>query len=281
MKDSLSFGARGPQVADLADLLAKRGYPPLPPITAAEPKFGRAIENMVLYFQMTHQGPDGDWLDVDGKVGEGTWWALKHHTGDAQRSFFREGIPDGIEGDRRSVLEAAIREHGVREDPRRPNRGNDVDKYLPKKHRAKRSSKGQPWCCYFVSWVTGQVMETHPLGGTVGSCYGAWARARRRRKRMWEPNDGREPTPGDAFLLFKQDPENGRCPGHIGFVLQVSEDGRWINTVEGNCGNRVKIGKRSLDDRSLRGFINFYRDYPPFARGMLRGARNVGRQRTR
>jgi hypothetical protein len=61
----------------------------------------------------------------------------------------------------------------------------------------------------------------------------------------------------------------------------VADDGRSFNTVEGNCGNRVKIGRRSLGDPLLRGFINIVGDRPDFLRGSLRGAKDLGTSGTR
>jgi len=275
----LCFGSKGLEVAKLVKLLTERGCAPTPPVTAARPRFGRAIENMVLYFQMTHQGPHGNWLTVDGVVGGGTWWALRNHSGPPQRSFLEVGIPEGITGHRRKVLETAVKEHGIREDPRRPNRGKEVDKFLPSSCTESSSQNGKPWCCYFTSWVTRQAFDSYPLGARVGSCHAAWRRAN--ELGQWEPNDGRVPTPGDAFVILHEDPTEGWCTGHIGFVLQVSKSGRSINTVEGNCGNRVKIGRRTLKDPLLRGFINFYGDHPEFKRGSLRGAKNLGKRSTR
>ncbi len=278
MPTTLSFGAKGPEVARLVGLLTAQGCAPRPPVTSDAPAFGVAIENMVLYFQMTHQGPDGRWLDVDGVVGGDTWWALEHASGAPQRSFLEVGIPAGISGPRRAILETAVREHGVREDASRPNRSDQVDRFFPAS-ACTSSGEGPPWCCYYVSWVTREAVGSYPLGEQIGSCHVAWKRAN--ALGLWEPNDGRSPTPGDAFLILHKDPALGWCTGHIGFVLQVSDDGRSINTVEGNCGNRVKIGRRSLGDPQLRGFINFFGDHPEFTRGSLRGARDLGTAGTR
>ena len=156
MPSTLRFGTKGSEVGKLVKLLTKQGCAPKPPVTSDEPAFGVAIENMVLYFQMTHQGPDGAWLDVDGIVGDGTWWALQNATGDPQRSFLEVGIPKGITGDRRAVLETAVREHGVRECQSRPNRGAAVDRFFPASAR-NPEDHGPPWCCFYVSWVTKQV----------------------------------------------------------------------------------------------------------------------------
>lgn len=280
MPGVLKFGSKGANVASLVRLLEERGIPPRPPVTAAEPTFGRAIENSVLYFQMTHQDEDGNWLEVDGVVGPSTWWSLKHTAERNQRSFLKAGIPKGIEGKRRGLLETAVKQHGVREDPRRRNRGKEVDKFLPTEITADKHRAGQPWCCYFVSWVAREVYGRHILGRPVASCHVAWRRAT--EKGRWIANDGRKlPTPGDAFLILHADPKKGWCTGHIGLVLQVSKDGKSINTVEGNCGDRVKIGTRHLSDPQLRGFINIVGDRPVFERGMLRGAKSLGRSRTR
>lgn len=276
----LKFGSEGPAVARLVELLTSHGCPPRPPVTSETPTFGRAIENMVLYFQMTHQGPDGQWLDVDGQVGRNTWWALENAHGAAQRSFFEAGIPAGITGTRKAILETAIREHGVREDRGRPNRGKEVDKYQPTSVTRDPHKDGQPWCAYFVSWVVKEVYGKHILGQPVASVWTAYQRARKYRR--WMPKDDNVPTPGDAFvMLYKDNYRNAWCTGHIGLVLQVAKDGRSINTVEGNCGDRVKIGKRSLDDPKIKGFINIVGDRPDFERGSLRGAKDVGAGGTR
>lgn len=276
MHETVRFGSTGPAVGKLAELLTKHGCGPKPPVDADNPTFDRAVENMALYFQMTHQGLDGEWLAVDGVVGKGTWWALENATGEAQRSFLEAGIPTGITGKRRAILETAVKQHGVREDPHRPNRGSEVDRFIPQDNL----ENAPPWCCYFASWVTREVFGDDPVGKPVASCYKAWQHANKLGR--WEPNDGRVPTPGDAFVILTKDPDTvDWCTGHIGFVLQVAEDGKSVNTVEGNCGDRVKIGRRELADPKLRGFINIAGDHPDFVRGSLRGAKGLGSSRTR
>jgi hypothetical protein len=63
------------------------------------------------------------------------------------------------------------------------------------------------------------------------------------------------PVPGDAFVMLYQD-----GTGHIGCVLRVDKarNATAFNTVEGNCGNRVKVGRRQMDQSTLVGFINQY-----------------------
>lgn len=279
-KPFLKFGSDGPGVAKLVELLKSHGCAPRPPVTSSAPTFGRAIENMVLYFQMTHQGPDGKWLDVDGQIGKHTWWALENAHGEAQQSFLEAGIPKGISGTRKAMLETAVREHGVREDRSRPNRGKDVDKYQPASVTCDPRKDGQPWCAYFVSWVVKEVYGKHLLGEPVASVWTAYQRARKYKR--WLPKEGSLPIPGDAFVMLHRDNyKTNWCTGHIGLVLQVAKDGKSINTVEGNCGDRVKIGRRSLSDPKIKGFINIVGDRPDFTRGSLRGAKDVGARGTR
>lgn len=278
-KPFLKYGSRGPEVARLVELLTSHGCAPRPPVTSSNPRFGRAIENMVLYFQMTHQGKDGKWLDVDGQVGKNTWWALEHARGTPQRSFLEAGIPKGISGIRKALLETAVKEHGVREDRWRPNRGKDVDKYQPSDVTSDPTCDGRPWCAYFVSWVVKEVYGKHLLGRPVASVWTAYQRARQHGRWLSKRS---LPAPGDAFvMLYGDDYQTEWCTGHIGLVLQVAKDGKSINTIEGNCGDRVKIGLRWLSDPKVKGFINIVGDRPSFERGSLRGAKNVGSKGTR
>lgn len=287
-KPFLKFGSKGLDVARLVKLLESHGCTPSPQVTASSPRFGRAIENMVMYFQMTHLNTNGNWLDVDGQVGKNTWLALEHGDDDAQRSHLKPVVPEGIEGNRKAILETAIGEHGIREDTGRKNekgekltnRGKDVDKYLPNWVTSDPTTDGQPWCAYFISWVVKEVYGRHLLGRPVARVWKAYERASKEGR--WTPKGAEVPTPGDAFVLLYDDEYTSvNCTGHIGFVLQVSEDGRSYNTIEGNCADRVKVGQRTLDDPTLRGFINIVGDKASFTRGSLRGAKNVDSKRTR
>ncbi|MFK8083504.1 MAG: CHAP domain-containing protein [Granulosicoccus sp.] len=276
----LRFGSKGPDVARLVELLTSQGCIPYPRVTSKSPVFGRAVENMVLYFQMTHQGHDGEWMIVDGIVGPKTWRVLEDTDGHPQRSFLEMGIPDGVSETRRKILEIAAKEHGVCEDAGIPNRGKELDKYLPSEIRSDPSKKGPAWCAYFASWVTREAYGKHVLGKPVASVWTAYQRARQNDR--WIQKGTASPIPGDLFINLKDEHYKTKwTTGHIGFVLQVSKDGQSINTIEGNCGNRVKIGKRYLADPLTRGFINLVGDTPSFTRGSLRGTRNLGASATR
>lgn len=243
--------------------------------------YGPKTFQAVMYFQQTHLGPDGLPLEIDGFVGPDTQWALNHPTGKAQKSGlgpvsgedrYRD-IPHGIGPARDKLLRIALDQYGIRERPNGSNRGTTprggVDKFLPA-WCCKKEGKGPAWCCFFVSWVTKEAFGVYPLGRRYGSCKQAWAAANERRM-LREEQEGilalrrrSIPIPGDAFYM-----RYGRGTGHIGFVYRVSQDGREINTIEGNCANRVKIGYRCIDYR-IFGFINFYGEqWKDFSAGIL------------
>jgi hypothetical protein len=229
---------------------------------------------------MTHLGPKGLPLDVDGVVGPDTWWALFNASGEAQRSHIKAHIPGGLGPQRKSLLEVALGEHGkdVKEEPGGSNRGPHVDRYLPD-HVKKPGEAGPPWCCFFYSWVAKEALGGWPLGKREGGC--ASARAQAGKLGLWIPKylaqEKQHPIPGDAFVMDK-----GGGHGHIGYVLRVSEDGTSINTLEGNCGNRVKLGLRSLSDPQIVGFIDNvpHEQTTGFERGVVQAAK-VGAEGTR
>jgi hypothetical protein len=214
------------------------------------PDFTPELEECVRYFQRTHLGPDGRFLSADGIVGGQTWWALDHATGPAQASRIDAGVPNGIGQKRGRILDVALAEHarGVVEVPNGSNRGPMLDRYLP--DWAKTGTRGPAWCCFFYSWVVREALGQWPLNTQEGSC----ANARRKvgALGLWIPNGmhADRPVPADAFVM-----DRGGGHGHIGFVLRVDRVRMQINTIEGNCGNRVKVGLRRLDDPEIVGFI--------------------------
>lgn len=247
MRPLLFLGTEDPQLSVLVERLRAQGFwSEAPPA-----RFDSSLEAAVKHFQESHLGPDGVFLQVDGVVGERTWWALDNPSGAPQRSAIIPTIPGGIGPKRTRILQIALAEHarGVAEDPDGSNRGPLLDKYLPA--WARTGARGPAWCCYFYSWVMKEALHVYPLGVSEGSC--ARARARAVRRGLWTPKTVRNdrPLPGDAFVF-----DHGGGHGHIGLVLRVSADGNVINTIEGNAGNRVKVGQRSLSEAALVGFID-------------------------
>jgi len=249
MRDSslLFLGVEHPDVRELVDRLRAEGFWTL---SHTPGEITPDVEAAILEFQRTHLGPDGRFLQADGVVGAATRWALSHASGEGQRSHVDASIPAGLGPQRQRVLEVALQEHarGVAEVPSGSNRGPELDKYLP---QWAKTQPGPAWCCFFYSWVVRSALDAWPLGAQLGSCRNA--RQRAGALGLYTPKGTRaeRPIPGDAFLM-----DRGGGHGHIGFVLRVSDDRTTINTVEGNCGNRVKVGLRELSDPELVGFID-------------------------
>ena len=268
----LLLGVAHPEVRDVVERLRAEGF-----WTSSQTpsEITPDVESQIIEFQRTHLGPDGRFLKADGVIGHTTRWALAHASGTDQRSHLAPSIPAGLGPQRTRILQVALQEHarGVTEVPNGSNRGPDVDKYLP---QWARTALGPAWCCFFYSWVVRNALDAWPLGAQLGSC--RTARQRAGALGLFTPKGARRdrPIPGDAFVM-----DRGGGHGHIGFVLRVSEDRAAINTVEGNCGNRVKVGVRELADPEIVGFID---DVPSeadtrFELGLI-AAPNVSADRT-
>lgn len=251
---TLRYGSKGESVKIVQQLLKEQGFFK----GAVRGNFLKLTDEAVRYFQNTHLGPDGEFLESDGVVGANTWWALHNPVGKPQKSSLPGEIPEGLTPMRQKILQIALAEHaaGVKEIPNGDNKGDGVTKYLP-------GGRGAAWCCYFWSWVNRQAFDTYSLGARHGRVSTAFARAR--RLKMARAKGDYIPIPGDAFVMARSKPEFGKFQftgiGHIGYVLRVEVSGGKavaINTVEGNSGNRVKLGKRKLSDASIVGFINNY-----------------------
>jgi len=246
----LKHGSRGDAVKLWQSLLRSQGSYS----GRVDGYFGSQTTSGTRYFQMTHIGPDGEPLEVDGIVGKNTWWAGENASGEPQRNHIKPRTPKGLPEGRKKVLEVAKEEHrkGTKEIPDGSNWGDGVTKILKGLHPA-------PWCCHFVWWVWKEVFGSYLWGKRHGHCMTAWRVAK--SKGCAFPKKKYSPIPGDFFLmLYKNKHGNYTGSGHIGFVLSVSPDGNSFNTIEGNSGNRVKVGKRKLSQSTLVGFINPYGD---------------------
>jgi len=248
----LRFGDVGDEVKVLQSLLQSQGYFP----AALGGHFQEKTKQAVVYFQQTHLGRDGKPLEVDGEVGDDTWWALYHPSGMPQKSNILAILPAKLTPMRAKVLKTAAAEHqaGVHEDPDGSNWGDGVSKYLEE-----GGSPADSWCCFFWSWCVHSALGEHPFGKPMGSVLTTWQQAKAKGWAMEKA--GYAPVPGDAFvMLYKDDSGKLKGTGHIGFVLRVDKarNATAFNTVEGNCGNRVKVGRRQMDQSTLVGFINQY-----------------------
>ncbi len=212
-------------------------------------------ENVSL-FQLQHIDANGKPLTVDGIVGKSTWWALENPSGTAQQNHFKATPPNGLTPKRRQILQVILEEHTkpVFEVPDGSNRSIDIDNYW-----GNTGVIGQPWCCAFVSWILLEVLGKLPINGKHH--LGVQQMWRDARRHGLETN---HPKPGDIFIQLKS---GGK--GHTGFVIGVSPDNKQIYTAEGNCGNRLKVGKRDIN--TIQHFIDCLQDEQTldFERGNL------------
>jgi hypothetical protein len=137
------------------------------------------------------------------------------------------------------VLEVALSQVGVEEEPRGSNWGPKVKEYLA----AGGITVPAPWCMAFVIWCFGKAGDKmHPITASCSFFLG-WAKEKSRIVK--------KPLPGDIFLLVRP---NGAA-FHTGFVTAPGL--LRFGTVEGNSNpggspEGFEVVKRS---RSYRGVV--------------------------
>jgi hypothetical protein len=120
------------------------------------------------------------------------------------------------------VLDIALTQVGVQEDPRGSNWGPRVKEYL----RVAGINVPAPWCMAFVVWchrIAGASIKQLPV--TASCTY----------LLNWAKEQGKltkQPRPGDIFLLLRP---GGKTAFHTGVVRNVSK--LWFGTVEGNSND--------------------------------------------
>lgn len=124
----------------------------------------------------------------------------------------------------RQIIDKAKEEVGVHESPPKSNNvkyntwfyGHPVQDGVP-------SGATYPWCAVFISWL----FKADPsLCIKTASCANMLAWFEKKRQLV------KDPQPGD--IVFFKYSTNSRRTNHVGLVVLVSEDGRTINTIEGN-----------------------------------------------
>lgn len=124
-----------------------------------------------------------------------------------------------------AVLEKAAAQIGTREEGK--NSGAKVNEYLA----SVGLTPGNPWCAAFVFWCIDRTLDklniTNPVQRT-GYCpyLKAWAEM----GRCYHDS----PQVGDLFLLIGKRVDGVRRAFHTGFVSDVSDDRKLIETIEGN-----------------------------------------------
>lgn len=216
-------------------------------------QFGPKLKEAVQYFQSTHIGPDGDFLIIDGVVGDATWWALENPSGSLQKSGLEAVTPSGFYGNlvasRKNFLKKLFAEHalGVAEIPDGSNSGDGVDKYI-------QGYGPVFWCCLFQSWAWKEASGQWPLRERQAHVQTFWNSCMDRG--MAFTKDKYSPVPGDMMVW-----KFSGGTGHISSVVSTSENGQVFNTIGGNEGNRVKLGIREImSEPKCVGFINLHGD---------------------
>lgn len=244
----LKYGDKGHDVQVLQSLLQSRGFFN----AATQGNFLNKTKAAVVYWQQTHLGPDGKFLDVDGVVGADTWWSLYNPVGAPQKSNIKSIIPNGLSESRVKFLQSCVAEHqaGVAESPLGSNWGDGVTKYL-------EGIGPAFWCCFFVSWNFKNAFGKYPLDKRFGSCIDFW-RTAKKAGRAFDKNTY-QPIPGDIFIMLYRNGSGALTgQGHTGVVLAVNNGSTAFNTIEGNAGDRVKVGTRYVSQSTLVGYINMF-----------------------
>lgn len=215
--------------------------------------FGSKLKAAVQYFQSTHIGPDGQYLDDDGIIGPDTWWALYNPSGEKQRSNILPDIDRGFYGNlvktRKNQLKLLFKEHAsnIREIPDGSNGGDGVEKYIV-------GFGNVPWCCLAQSWAWKEVTGLWPLGKRYAHVQTFWNEAL--DAGIAYPKDEYSPVPGDLLVW-----RFSGGTGHISCCVSSNEAGSVVNTIGGNEGNRMKLGTRVIEDEPrLAGYINLHGD---------------------
>ena len=195
----------------------------------------KAVRN----FQSNHLDKHNMPLEVDGKVGDLTWWALKNPRSVVTTGVINYGLmPDASFGGTvfgRAALEFAIGElnAGAGEEG-----GNNMGKWVRKYLEPAGLGEGNPWCAAFLSWCFLQA-----AGGDKKQMpfkYNAGARNvfNQFKNKGWT-YDGNDPfklpEPGDIVAWWRTSLASGN--GHIAIVHHFSDG--FLYTIEGNKAANV------------------------------------------
>ena len=243
----------------LSDLGFTQQGPTGPEPLAVDGEYGVQTADAVELFQIRHTDIHGRPLEVDRKVGSDTWGAL------FGRETIHSSSPESKDNLLAKVLEVALGEVGVREEPAGSNKGKRVQQY----QRSVGIDPGEPWCAAFVFFcfatASQQLEVTNPMETEdckTGLVVDLWNRARRANKVATISHDDAldDPSKVKPGMIFIISTESGH--GHTGLVESVT--GNRLETVEGNTnddGSREGIGVFRRSGRTIdsinRGFINF------------------------
>lgn len=227
----LVLGDHGPQVQELITMLRKLGF-----VLDVGEVFDTPVKRCVEAFQVANVDASGQPLEVDGKVGPNTRWAIEVALGlrkpNVQSDLTLPGTPAGGSDAGRRALAVAIKEADARHGEKgSDNHGPDVRRYLDG-----REPEGSSWCAGFVSHCFREALGYEAVFGYI---LGAQALHNRMRKLgyAYDAAMSNPPQPGDIIAWRRIDPAKAAetaWKGHIGIVHSFQDGILW--TVEGNRG---------------------------------------------
>jgi hypothetical protein len=246
MPKTIQPTAPDPDIEQLQRTLQRLGYGQGIQVTGYP---SQELWSAVALFQMQHLGPSRLPLEPDRIVGQSTWWALANPSGPLQRSGYALALSprDQLTPGRLALQEAFVAEYrkDVHEEPDGSNRGPQIDSYW-----GNTGLLGQSWCCALVSTLLLRALGHYPLGYHHTSVSGmvAWAKAHDRLTRV--------PKPMDIWAIVHAD-----GTGHTGVAPAIDDLASVFATFEGNCGNRLKHGRRQFADALF--WIDPFQDEQP------------------
>ena len=227
----LKLGDTGPAVAALIEDLRKLNFA-LP----SGSTYDSTVKKSVEVFQSSNVDPSGLPLEVDGKVGPFTRWALDaslNHVAPVANQFaLPAAAAAGGSAAGKAALAIAIQEmqagHG---EEGGDNRGQYVRTYLNG-----QVAEGSSWCAGFVSYCFRQA-----LGHDADFGYIVGAQALQNKMKSlghaYSASLSNPPMPGDIISWRRVDPSDPvstSWQGHIGIVHSFTDGVLW--TIEGNRG---------------------------------------------
>ena len=232
----LKKGSTGVRVKELQQILRELDFDV--PVTSV---FDTATFKAVRTFQAAHLDKHGNPLEVDGKVGAITMWALQNPRPKVISSEINFKVMPGLDlGGHpvgRRALHFAIEElkAGAGEIG-----GNNKGKWVKKYLQPTGLAEGNSWCAAFISWCFLQAVDGDkskmPFMYTAGarSIYNQFKESKKGLQ-FPKPDKSFVPLPGDIVAWWRVSMPSGL--GHVGIVHHF-EDG-FIYTIEGNKAANV------------------------------------------
>lgn len=211
--------------------------------------YGPKTTQAIRLYQATHRDQHGLPLEIDGKVGSLTWYAL---FGANSITLNNEPASALLT----EVINIAQSQIGVMEVPAGSNCGPEVEAY----QASVGIGAGTFWCAAFVYWCFQQAAENigkrNPVFKT-GHCMTHWRDTPGKKIVAAEAvNKTSLVKPGHIFII-----NTGGSHGHTGLVEKV--EGGFIQTIEGNTdptggSNGIGVFRNTRKIVKInRGFIEY------------------------